>query len=687
MALIENQSIYPLKPNPVSTDFVTGTDSQDSNRTVSFSISALQAAVGATIYTLSNVVPDARTVTHNNTMSFTGPMAASEFLAQHTNGHVFRVNQNGIFGSSFGVGIITQNASAILQADSTTKGFLPPRMSTLQRNAIVFPATGLTIFNTSSGFIETYDGSTWTTNSNINIYNANGSITEDRVVSIESNNKLVLDSYNTDSSNYTNRSTLTMVSNSVLLESVVGDGLGGVVSITSFSITQAGSGIFTDGTNSKGIEYAADYSTNFTTRSLVDKGYVDSVLGSTTIYTGDGVINNVNRVVTLNDTDDSGNELLIQTTGTTLSTGIAIRYNQTRVYASNGANITQLNINQFNAVFTDAINSIGIQYAVDYSANFTARSLVDKDYVDSAVGSTFYTSDGTIDATSRVVTGNNNSNVTFFLNDLTSPNFNNRGLLRIGPATSSIGIEQGNGAGVVTNQMLINATTAAFTVTDSINNKGMVYAADYSANFTLRSLVDKEYVDGIAGATIYAADGILTQKRTVTGQGGDAISFILYNLTSADYTSAGLMSATSSSVKLAHQVGDGAGNLDTEVSISTLPTGVLIEDTTNNKGAEYAADYSANFIDRSLIDKGYGDLLVAQNMVMVRQASDFGVIDSSKLYCVDGIVDMSSTTIEVPSGGLNICGLDIEISKLISSDNNYDMFTREWKCIYKFFKH
>lgn len=36
-----------------------------------------------------------------------------------------------------------------------------------------------------------------------------------------------------------------------------------------------------------------------------------------------------------------------------------------------------------------------------------------------------------------------------------------------------------------------------FTVLDTLNSKGMIYAADYSANYTARSLVDKEYVDGL----------------------------------------------------------------------------------------------------------------------------------------------------------------------------------------------
>jgi hypothetical protein len=43
----------------------------------------------------------------------------------------------------------TSNASAILQADSTTKGFLPPRMTTTQKNAISSPAAGLVVYDTT----------------------------------------------------------------------------------------------------------------------------------------------------------------------------------------------------------------------------------------------------------------------------------------------------------------------------------------------------------------------------------------------------------------------------------------------------------------------------------------------------------------------------------------------------------
>src|SRR6185295_14854583 len=48
-----------------------------------------------------------------------------------------------------GIGISSPGASAILDVSSTTKGFLMPRMTTAQRDAIVSPATGLSIFNTT----------------------------------------------------------------------------------------------------------------------------------------------------------------------------------------------------------------------------------------------------------------------------------------------------------------------------------------------------------------------------------------------------------------------------------------------------------------------------------------------------------------------------------------------------------
>lgn len=49
-----------------------------------------------------------------------------------------------------------------ITSTSTTSGFLLPKLTTTQRDAIVSPATGLQIFNTTTNQIEFYNGSTWT---------------------------------------------------------------------------------------------------------------------------------------------------------------------------------------------------------------------------------------------------------------------------------------------------------------------------------------------------------------------------------------------------------------------------------------------------------------------------------------------------------------------------------------------
>jgi len=71
--------------------------------------------------------------------------------------------------SRVSIGTNTQPASAILTLSSTNKGFLPPRMTGSQAEAIASPAEGLIIYSTDgSGSTITskgwwgYDGSTWT---------------------------------------------------------------------------------------------------------------------------------------------------------------------------------------------------------------------------------------------------------------------------------------------------------------------------------------------------------------------------------------------------------------------------------------------------------------------------------------------------------------------------------------------
>ena len=56
-----------------------------------------------------------------------------------------------------------QNPRSVFECSSVSKGFLPPRMTTTQRNAIATLAgdAGLTIFNTTTAKLECWDGSAW----------------------------------------------------------------------------------------------------------------------------------------------------------------------------------------------------------------------------------------------------------------------------------------------------------------------------------------------------------------------------------------------------------------------------------------------------------------------------------------------------------------------------------------------
>ena len=65
--------------------------------------------------------------------------------------------------AQIGIGTNSPDASAKFEISSTTQGFLPPRMTYAQRQAISSPATGLMIYctNCGSGQAQVYDGSTW----------------------------------------------------------------------------------------------------------------------------------------------------------------------------------------------------------------------------------------------------------------------------------------------------------------------------------------------------------------------------------------------------------------------------------------------------------------------------------------------------------------------------------------------
>lgn len=86
--------------------------------------------------------------------AFTG---VSNFALRTQTGNVVLGTTSG----SVGIGTSSINASAILDVTSTARGFLAPRMTTAQKNAIATPATGLLVYDTTLNAFNFYNGSVW----------------------------------------------------------------------------------------------------------------------------------------------------------------------------------------------------------------------------------------------------------------------------------------------------------------------------------------------------------------------------------------------------------------------------------------------------------------------------------------------------------------------------------------------
>ncbi len=63
--------------------------------------------------------------------------------------------------SQVGIGTTSPDASSILELNTNSAGFLPPRLTTAQRDAITTPAQGLFIYNTTTNCFQYFDGTTW----------------------------------------------------------------------------------------------------------------------------------------------------------------------------------------------------------------------------------------------------------------------------------------------------------------------------------------------------------------------------------------------------------------------------------------------------------------------------------------------------------------------------------------------
>jgi hypothetical protein len=83
------------------------------------------------------------------------------FLASSNTAHGMHFNCSGSSASHTVNNQAKFTVTNGLVVESTTSGFLPPRMTTTQRDAIASPAAGFIIYNTTANKHQGYNGSTW----------------------------------------------------------------------------------------------------------------------------------------------------------------------------------------------------------------------------------------------------------------------------------------------------------------------------------------------------------------------------------------------------------------------------------------------------------------------------------------------------------------------------------------------
>jgi hypothetical protein len=224
------------------------------------------------------------------------------------------------------------------------------------------------------------------------------------------------------------------------------------------------------------------------------------------------------------------------------------------------------------------------------------------------------------------------------------------------------------GTDVQAHSAVLGATTASFLIADETKLDGIEALAEVNDPTTV--------LDADIDVTVQAFDQQLDDIAALTPTDGN---FQVGNGTTWVAESGGVAQFSLGVLGLGGggQLGSGAANNSTGFAggLNAITTGTGASQIGTGTNSTASTIQFAN--SGSVTAPEFGRIgQIPTSLVMVRSASDLsGTLDSAKVYIVDGIIDMGSQSIEVPSGGLTIKGFSFDVSQLISTANSYTMFT------------
>lgn len=228
----------------------------------------------------------------------------------------------------------------------------------------------------------------------------------------------------------------------------------------------------------------------------------------------------------------------------------------------------------------------GLEYNSDFSASYSVRSLVDKNYVDTLVSSV------SIPNIYQVLSSNNNTQTRSLIMGtqtyIKSKNGGGRIDLDFGGSSNNVLISTDDSAKstsyIQLNNSNIEILSSFFDITLSdnkittTNGEGLKYATDYSSGYVNRSLVDKNYVD-VGTSSIWSSI-----QSAVSGTG--SVKYIPYWISSSEISSTSSISLSSVTTK---------NTIESTINVGTTPYNSKI-----NNDKLYVANFGSDNI--SVID-------------------------------------------------------------------------------------